>query len=210
MEPSRTLPIGSDFVISASDDPAVRFFVCYWYADDRRATAVDGTAVLRRPAIVFLNVMPASGEPAVLVDILDDSPLATFKVAFIAVVSLSIVREAVEEAEMYKIVETRPHKRGLAFGITMSGSSTGGVIFLIMITNLISKVGFAWSTRIAAFTIFGLLIVANLTVKTCTPPHPQPSITLKSFSHPLQKGSTSLQLQEVSCSYSAYSSPSIT
>jgi MFS transporter, MCT family, aspergillic acid transporter len=77
------------------------------------------------------------------------------------------------------------HKRGLAFGITMSGSSAGGVIFPIMINHLIPKVGFAWSMRIAAFMILGLLIIANLTVKTRTPPHPQPPMTLKEFFSPL-------------------------
>ncbi|KAN0091772.1 MFS general substrate transporter [Hyaloscypha variabilis] len=77
------------------------------------------------------------------------------------------------------------HKRGLAFGITMSGSSAGGVIFPIMINHLIPKVGFAWSMRIAAFMILGLLIIANLTVKIRTPPHPQPPMTLKEFFSPL-------------------------
>jgi MFS family permease len=77
------------------------------------------------------------------------------------------------------------HQRGLAFGITMSGSSAGGVIFPIMINHLIPKVGFAWSMRIAAFMILGLLIIANLTVKTRTPPHPQPPMTLKEFFSPL-------------------------
>jgi MFS family permease len=77
------------------------------------------------------------------------------------------------------------HKRGLAFGITMSGSSTGGVILPIMINHLIPKVGFAWSMRIAAFMILGLLIIANLTVKTRTPPHPHQPMTLKEFFSPL-------------------------
>ncbi|KAF2844312.1 MFS general substrate transporter [Plenodomus tracheiphilus IPT5] len=76
-------------------------------------------------------------------------------------------------------------KRGLAFGITMSGSSTGGVIFPIMINKLIPRVGFGWSMRIAAFMILGLLVIANLTVKSRTPPHPQPAITLTEFFSPL-------------------------
>jgi hypothetical protein len=67
----------------------------------------------------------------------------------------------------------------------MSGSSLGGVIFPIMINHLIPEVGFAWTMRIAAFTIMGLLIVANLTVKSRTPPHPQPRTTLKAFVLPL-------------------------
>ncbi|KAF4965700.1 hypothetical protein FSARC_6540 [Fusarium sarcochroum] len=64
-------------------------------------------------------------------------------------------------------------KRGAAFGILSTGSSLGGVIFPIMVTRLIKQVGFGWSMRICAFMILGLLIVANLTVKSFHPPRPQ-------------------------------------
>ncbi|KAF7553128.1 hypothetical protein G7Z17_g3870 [Cylindrodendrum hubeiense] len=56
-----------------------------------------------------------------------------------------------------------------------------------MINHLIPKVGFGWSMRIAAFMILGLLIIANLTVKSRTPPHPQPPITLQEFITPLRE-----------------------
>lgn len=77
------------------------------------------------------------------------------------------------------------HKRGLAFGITMSGSSTGGVIFPIMLNQLIPKVGYGWAMRISAFLILAMLIVANLTVKSRTPPAKQPAMTIKEFFSPL-------------------------
>jgi MFS family permease len=77
------------------------------------------------------------------------------------------------------------HKRGLAFGITFSGSSTGGIIFPITINHLIPLVGFGWAMRIAAFMILALLTIANLTVKTRTPPHRQAPMTLKEFFSPL-------------------------
>lgn len=67
----------------------------------------------------------------------------------------------------------------------MSGSSTDGVIFPIMINHLIVNVGFAWSIRISAFMILGLLIIGNLTVKARTAPHPQPPMTVKEFFSPL-------------------------
>ncbi|RSL57785.1 hypothetical protein CEP54_008103 [Fusarium duplospermum] len=56
-------------------------------------------------------------------------------------------------------------RRGAAFGVLMTGSSTGGVIFPIMITHLIPKVGYGWAMRIAAFIILFLLVIASLTVK---------------------------------------------
>lgn len=47
----------------------------------------------------------------------------------------------------------------------MTGSSTGGVLFPIMITHLIPRVGYGWAMRIAAFIILFLLVIASLTVK---------------------------------------------
>lgn len=47
----------------------------------------------------------------------------------------------------------------------MTGSSTGGVIFPIVITHLIPKVGYGWAMCIAAFIILFLLVIASLTVK---------------------------------------------
>jgi MFS transporter, MCT family, aspergillic acid transporter len=64
-------------------------------------------------------------------------------------------------------------KRGAAFGALSTGSSLGGVIFPIMVSRLIREVGYGWAMRISAFLILFLLIVANLTVKSRLPPHPQ-------------------------------------
>ncbi|KAI5814878.1 major facilitator superfamily domain-containing protein [Pyronema omphalodes] len=57
-------------------------------------------------------------------------------------------------------------KRAFALGIMASGSSLGGVIFPIMIRRLIILVGFGWSMRITAFLILGMMIIANLTLKS--------------------------------------------
>ena len=64
--------------------------------------------------------------------------------------------------------------RALAFGIMASGSSLGGVIFPIMVQRLIVERGFGWAMRASAFLILGLLIYANLTVKSRLPPRPTP------------------------------------
>ncbi|KAB5583438.1 major facilitator superfamily transporter [Coniochaeta sp. 2T2.1] len=61
-------------------------------------------------------------------------------------------------------------KRGAAYGIMSTGSSLGGIIFPIMITRLIRQVGYGWAMRSGAFMILGLLIIANLTVTSRTPP----------------------------------------
>jgi MFS family permease len=57
-------------------------------------------------------------------------------------------------------------RRAFALGITASGSSLGGVIFPIMVTNLIPKLGFPWAMRICAFLILAMLGVSNLTLKS--------------------------------------------
>lgn len=64
-------------------------------------------------------------------------------------------------------------KRGLAYGIFASGSSIGGVIFPIMISRLISSIGYGWAMRISAFLILSLLVVATLTIRSRFPPNPQ-------------------------------------
>ncbi|KAG7402911.1 MFS transporter asaE [Fusarium oxysporum f. sp. rapae] len=63
-------------------------------------------------------------------------------------------------------------KTGSAFGIMATGSSLGGIVFPIMVTRLIKDVGYSWTMRICAFLILGLLIIANLTVRTFRKPQP--------------------------------------
>ncbi|KAK4694900.1 hypothetical protein P7C71_g2757, partial [Lecanoromycetidae sp. Uapishka_2] len=65
-------------------------------------------------------------------------------------------------------------KRAFALGIMASGSSLGGVIFPIMVERIIARAGFGWAMRASAFLILGLLIYANLTVKSRIPPMPKP------------------------------------
>lgn len=61
-------------------------------------------------------------------------------------------------------------RRAFALGIMASGSSLGGVIMPIMIERLIPKVGYGWAMRITAFLILGLMVIANLTLRSRLPP----------------------------------------
>ncbi|KAK1574374.1 major facilitator superfamily transporter [Colletotrichum navitas] len=65
-----------------------------------------------------------------------------------------------------------PHRRGLALGLTISGSSLGGIIWPIMLEQLLNfqKVSFAWTMRAVGFTMMPLLIVACLTVADAPAP----------------------------------------
>lgn len=64
--------------------------------------------------------------------------------------------------------------RALAFGIITAGSSIGGVVLPIMVQRLIPRIGFGWAMRSVAFLFLGLLIFANLTVKSRLPPARRP------------------------------------
>lgn len=57
--------------------------------------------------------------------------------------------------------------RGLALGITVAGSSIGGVIWPIMLDQLLNSRGlsFGWTMRIVGFTMLPLLTIATLTVR---------------------------------------------
>ena len=55
-----------------------------------------------------------------------------------------------------------------------------------MIDRLIPRIGFAWSMRTAAFMILGLMIIANLTVKSRLEPRPSPLVIME-FIRPLKE-----------------------
>ena len=56
--------------------------------------------------------------------------------------------------------------RGLAMGFTIAGSSLGGVIWPIMLDQLLNKdgVSFGWTVRILAFTMLPLVVISCVTV----------------------------------------------
>jgi MFS family permease len=61
-------------------------------------------------------------------------------------------------------------RRATALGITVTGSSLGGVVFPIMLSRLIKAIGFAWSVRIVGFVILAMIVIAVLTVEERLPP----------------------------------------
>ncbi|KAJ5259491.1 MFS transporter asaE [Penicillium angulare] len=75
-------------------------------------------------------------------------------------------------------------RRAFALGVTASGSSLGGVIFPIMVSQLIPQVGFGWAMRICAFLILFMLGIANLTLKSRLP-HVKKPFKIWNFFKPL-------------------------
>lgn len=77
-------------------------------------------------------------------------------------------------------------RRGVAAGLTVAGSSLGGVIFPLMVQHLLPKVGFGWTMRICAFLILGMLIIANLLITSNLTHGPRP-FSLMQYIAPLRE-----------------------
>ncbi|KAK9371160.1 monocarboxylate permease-like protein [Lipomyces kononenkoae] len=60
-------------------------------------------------------------------------------------------------------------RRALAGGLTVAGSSLGGVVFPLMVNHLLPKIHFAWTMRICSFLILGLWAISVLTISSTLP-----------------------------------------
>lgn len=70
-----------------------------------------------------------------------------------------------------------PRHRGLALGLVISGSSLGGLVWPIVLQQLLyhTALGFGWTMRIVGFIMLPLLAVACLIVVEAPQEKPQPS-----------------------------------
>ncbi|GFG20113.1 MFS transporter, putative [Aspergillus udagawae] len=76
-------------------------------------------------------------------------------------------------------------KRAAAMGITIAGSSLGGVIFPIALDHMLySSLGFAWAVRIVGFIILGVMSFAVLGIRARLPPKRQRFLKLEAFKKP--------------------------
>lgn len=80
--------------------------------------------------------------------------------------------------------------RSLANGISVSGSSLGGIFWPLVFRNLFKKVGFGWAVRIAGFIMLPLLLFGVLFVKlpasqvlSIGAPKPKPNLGI--FKNPI-------------------------
>ncbi|CAK7562202.1 MAG: hypothetical protein SEPTF4163_000037 [Sporothrix epigloea] len=60
-------------------------------------------------------------------------------------------------------------RRGLATGIASASGGVGGIVFPILLQQLLPRLGFPWTTRILAFILLGLSIPSNLFLRTRLP-----------------------------------------
>jgi MFS family permease len=91
----------------------------------------------------------------------------------------AIGASAIFYASMNSVGTWFTKRRAFAYGVMTSGSSLGGVVLPIIVMKLIPHIGFGWTMRVAAFTILGTMITANLTVKSRLSPKPMPLILME-------------------------------
>ncbi|KAI1011746.1 hypothetical protein LB503_004814 [Fusarium chuoi] len=76
-------------------------------------------------------------------------------------------------------------RRATAYGIAISGSSIGGVIFPIMVNRLMPLVGFGWTMRIVAFVIILGAVLSMATIRSNRIHIPTP-FNIRSYITPLK------------------------
>lgn len=73
-------------------------------------------------------------------------------------------------------------RRGLATGITFTGTSLGGIVFPIALRSVLDHLSWAWSMRLLALFVFILVLFGNLFVRGRLPTRDQGGIiNLRSF-----------------------------
>ncbi|KAK3990677.1 riboflavin transporter MCH5 [Cladorrhinum sp. PSN332] len=77
-------------------------------------------------------------------------------------------------------------KRAAALGIVVSGSSIGGIVFPIILSNLLdgSSVSFAWSVRILGFIVIPFLLFFCVVVRARLPPRESQFFIGKAWTEP--------------------------
>ncbi|KAF5593217.1 riboflavin transporter MCH5 [Fusarium subglutinans] len=78
-------------------------------------------------------------------------------------------------------------KRAAAFGITVSGSSIGGVVFPIALSKMLndSSLGFGWSIRIMGFVMIPLMSFSCMAVRPRLPSRKTSFFLIEPFKNPL-------------------------
>ncbi|KEY72233.1 hypothetical protein S7711_00232 [Stachybotrys chartarum IBT 7711] len=74
-------------------------------------------------------------------------------------------------------------RRGAAMGLSIAGSSIGGVVFPLALSPMLESdvLGFGWAVRVCGFIILGLLVVACFLIKERLPPRKERFFLPKAF-----------------------------
>jgi MFS transporter, MCT family, aspergillic acid transporter len=61
-------------------------------------------------------------------------------------------------------------KRAAAVGLSATGAGLGGIIFPVVVIEMIDDAGFGWTMRTCAFIVLAISAIANLTARSRFPP----------------------------------------
>ncbi|KAL9640041.1 MAG: hypothetical protein Q9164_000525 [Protoblastenia rupestris] len=61
-------------------------------------------------------------------------------------------------------------KRAVAIGIAASGSATGGLVFPVIVQQLLPKIGFPWTVRVIGFVMLAIQVITLTFIRTRLPP----------------------------------------
>ncbi|KAG9666824.1 MFS monocarboxylate transporter-like protein, partial [Aureobasidium melanogenum] len=76
-------------------------------------------------------------------------------------------------------------KRSFAIGFVTIGSCTGGIVFPIVVQQLLPRIGFPWTVRVCGFLMLFTNILCNLVFRTRLPPRKAgPIVEWSSFKEP--------------------------
>ncbi|CAK3746841.1 MFS general substrate transporter [Lecanosticta acicola] len=76
-------------------------------------------------------------------------------------------------------------RRALAVGITTTGNSAGGMIYPVLVQQLLPKIGFAWTARVLGFLNLGLLAIVMALMRPRLPPRKAgPMLDFSAFREP--------------------------
>ncbi|CZT20768.1 related to monocarboxylate transporter 4 [Ramularia collo-cygni] len=76
-------------------------------------------------------------------------------------------------------------KRALAIGLATTGNSVGGMVYPVMVQQLLPKIGFAWTARCLGFFNLAMLCIAIAFMRPRLPPRKSgPYVDLSAFKEP--------------------------
>jgi len=76
-------------------------------------------------------------------------------------------------------------KRAFAIGIATTGNAVGGMVYPVLVKELLPKIGFAWTTRVLGFLNLALLTIAIAFMRPRLPPRKSgPVIDWSAFTEP--------------------------
>ncbi|CAN8101356.1 unnamed protein product [Discula destructiva] len=77
-------------------------------------------------------------------------------------------------------------RRGFAMGLVTTGNSVGGIVYPVVVRQLLPKLGFAWTVRVLGFINLGALTVCVSLMRPRLPPRKSgPLIDWKAFKEPV-------------------------